>query len=77
MPVRWRADFPDFTEHIAQRKHLLMQKSMRSVAIKHAIEKHQEDVARPSKELEEALQLAKKVAAPAVLCSCVGDPTAL
>ena len=57
--VRFASDLPDWGERMRQRRHLLLQASMHAAAMQQAMEKHQEDVARPSTELRDALALAK------------------
>ena len=58
--VQFAQDFVTFGELLVQRRQLLMQKSMHAVAMQQAIEKHQQDTAHPSQELQDALRLAKK-----------------
>ena len=58
--ARLSYDMPQFLDMLIQRRHLLMQNSMHAVALQHAIEKHTADKAHPSKELQEALKLARK-----------------
>ena len=54
------AALPNFVELMQQRSHLQMQKSMHAVAMLQATEKYNDDVAHPSTELREALELAKQ-----------------
>jgi len=57
-------DMPDFGDQMQQRRQVLMQTSMHAVAMQQAIEKHRDDKKHPSRELKEALQLAKLPTVP-------------
>ena len=53
------AAFPTFRDLLIQRQHLAIKTTMHEIAVQQAIEKHQDDRAHPSRELQEALSLAR------------------
>lgn len=58
---------PEFLERLRQRRQVLMQSSMKQVAMQQAIAKHHDDIKHPSEELREAMQLAKVPTQPVPL----------
>lgn len=53
------ADFAGFRDLLVQRRHLTITTTMHQIAVQQAIEKHQQDVAHPSREMQEAMRLAR------------------
>jgi len=58
--VPFSYDFVQFLSDLEQQRNLAMQQSMHAAAMQNAIEKHQDNGARPSQELQDALKLARK-----------------